>query len=49
MRKIATQIQLDQPMYNAVQAIAKDKGWSMSEVIRRAIEAMLEKAEKKER
>lgn len=48
MRKIATQIQLDQPMYNAVQAIAKDKGWSMAEVIRKAITAMLEKAEKKE-
>ena len=43
MRKIATQVQLDQDQYNAVQELAKDKGWSMAEIIRRALAEYLKK------
>lgn len=46
MRKIATQIQLDQNQYNAVQELAKSKGWSMAEIIRRALAEYLKKEEK---
>jgi predicted transcriptional regulator len=46
MRKIATQIQLDQDQYNAVQSLAKDKGWSMAEIIRRALAEYLNKPRK---
>lgn len=48
MRKIPTQIALDAPQYEALKKLAKGKGWSMAEVIRKAIQAMLEKAEKEE-
>jgi predicted DNA-binding protein len=45
MRKIPTQIALDQDMYNAVKALADAKGWSMAEIIRQALEAYLTKKE----
>ena len=48
MRKIATQIQLDQDQYNAVKRIAEDKGWSMAQVIREAIDDLIKKYNQQE-
>jgi predicted DNA-binding protein len=45
MRKIPTQIALDEPVYSAVKALADQKGWSMAEIIRQALEAYLKKME----
>ena len=47
MRKIATQINLDVPMYDALKSLSISKGWSMAEIIRRALESYLKKEEGK--
>ncbi|MEN6317868.1 MAG: ribbon-helix-helix domain-containing protein [Syntrophaceae bacterium] len=47
MRKIPTQIALDEPMYNAVKALAEKRGWTMAQIVREALETYLKKEEKR--
>jgi predicted DNA-binding protein len=46
MRKIPTQIALDEPMYLAIKELADKRGWSMAQIIRKALEQYLKEVEK---